>query len=568
MAFSKSLTVLAAVAVAAAKGLTVLHTRTSVPSGFVNHGPAPVNDQLTLRFGLAHTDAAGLQTKLQEVSTPGNANFRQWLSMEEIKTYMEPSAETVAAFQAFASANGLNTSSISPNGDWFSITLPVSRANELFDANFELFSHAKLDTQIARTMSVSLPAEIVGIVDVIHPSTSFAEPRIRLAPSPIELSGVPADKRAVASSCDTTVPSGIITPTCLQEIYGIPATRATSKNNSLLVTGYSFEYARKADLKAFLKTNRPDISSSTTFAVQNTAGGTNPQGVNDAGGEADLDIEYTVGVATGVPTTFLSVGELDFYTALLDTTTYVDGLSSPPTVMTTSYGLDETGTDPSVANSICNAFMALGARGISVVFASGDGGVRGGHDDSTVCKQNTFIPVFPAACPYLTSVGATQGFPEKAINFTSGGFSDIFPAPSYQTAQIASFIKTIPSNFKGKFNRTGRGFPDVAVQGWNFEVVIGDVPQLTGGTSAAAPTFASIIALINDKLLAAGKPVLGFLNPFLYANPGAFNDITKGHNSGFVCPASSVAFDAAAGWDPLTGLGTPNFTRLLAAAMA
>jgi tripeptidyl-peptidase-1 len=156
-----------------------------------------------------------------------------------------------------------------------------------------------------------------------------------------------------------------------------------------------------------------------------------------------------------------------------------------------------------------------------------------------------------------------------AINFTGGGFSDIFPVASYQTAAVASFLDTIPSNFAGTFNKTGRGYPDVAVQGWNFEIVSGGNVDLVGGTSASSPTFASIVALINDQLITAGKPVLGFLNPFIYSTAStAFTDITFGHNSGFVCPASSVAFDAAVGWDALTGFGTPVFSELLAAAMA
>ncbi|CAK5281058.1 unnamed protein product [Mycena citricolor] len=99
-------------------------------------------------------------------------------------------------------------------------------------------------------------------------------------------------------------------------------------------------------------------------------------------------------------------------------------------------------------------------------------------------------------------------------------------------------------------------------------IIVNGLPNLEGGTSAASPTFASIIALINDRLIAAGKPVLGFLNLFLYANPDAFNNITMGHNTGLLCPESGVGFDATTGWDPLTGLGTPNFTSLLAAAMA
>jgi tripeptidyl-peptidase-1 len=153
------------------------------------------------------------------------------------------------------------------------------------------------------------------------------------------------------------------------------------------------------------------------------------------------------------------------------------------------------------------------------------------------------MPVFPASCPFLTSVGSTQGFgPEKAINFTGGGFSNVFPAPSYQSAAVASFLKTVPSTFPGTFNKLGRGYPDVALQGWNFEIVSAGETGLVGGTSASSPTFAGIIALINDRLVAENKPVLGFLNPFLYSTASAaFTDITIGHNSGFVCPASSVS---------------------------
>jgi tripeptidyl-peptidase-1 len=141
-------------------------------------------------------------------------------------------------------------------------------------------------------------------------------------------------------------------------------------------------------------------------------------------------------------------------------------------------------------------------------------------------------------------VGSTQGFaPEKAINFTGGGFSNFFPTAYYQTAAVSGFLETVPGDFPGIFNKTGRGYPDVSLQGWNFEMVAaGEVTNLGGGTSASAPTFASIIALINDRLLAENKPVLGFLNPFLYSKASsAFTDVTAGHNSGFVCPASSVS---------------------------
>lgn len=84
------------------------------------------------------------------------------------------------------------------------------------------------------------------------------------------------------------------------------------------------------------------------------------------------------------------------------------------------------------------------------------------------------------------------------------------------------------------------------------------------GTSASAPTFSGVIALVNDARVASGKSPLGFLNPFIYANPDIFNDVTEGNNPGCGTPG----FFANEGWDPITGNGTPNYQKILEAAMA
>ncbi|KAJ7697244.1 subtilisin-like protein [Mycena rosella] len=546
----------------------VLHERRAAPpSGFIRQGAAPPNEIITLHVALTSNNVAGLEERLRSASTPDSPDFRQWLSMNEVKAFAQPSAETVAAFNAFASANGLKPTVISPNGDWVTISLPVSQANKLFGAEFEVFMHPSLPGPITRTLSVSLPSELVGHVEVLDPTTAFVAGDVC---PPIPASTIARD--APAASCDTSLATGVITPACLQEFYGIPTAPATEESNVLLVTGYEDDFAQTADLAQFLTLLRPDIPPNTTFEVVSLNNGTNPQGPGEAGGEANLDIQYTMGIATAVPVQFLTVGGdgTVFPTNLLDTTTFLDGVPNPPTVMTTSYGRVESDFGASLATKICNGYMALGARGITVLFSSGDGGVRGNHDDSSICSNNTFLPVFPASCPFVTAVGSTIGFaPETAVNFTGGGFSNVFPTAFYQTAQVASFLETLPADFPGIFNTTGRGYPDVALQGWNFEIVADNETTLESGTSASAPSFASIISLINDRLIAAGKPVMGFINPLLFSTGStAFTDITAGHNSGLVCPASSVAFDATAGWDPLTGLGTPVFSELLAVAMA
>ncbi|KAJ7352131.1 peptidase S8/S53 domain-containing protein [Mycena albidolilacea] len=298
------------------------------------------------------------------------------------------------------------------------------------------------------------------------------------------------------------------------------------------------QYPKYTDLAQFLTLFRPDMSQNTTFELLSVDGGTNPQGPLQAGDEANLDIQYATGLATGVPIQFLSVGVpvtgLDWPMSLLDSIAFIDGLT------------DRLRT----ATKLCNRYMALGARGISAIFSSEDGGVCGNHDEANDCADNGFAP-------------------EVALNFSGGEFSNYFSAPAYQTAAVASFLAGLPGNFVGTFNRSGRGYPDVAVQGLNFEMVWEADTWLDSGTSASAPTFAAVVALINDRLVAVGKPILRFLNPFLYSEASAaFTDITVGHNSGLNRPANASGFDAAVGWDPLTGFGSPRFADFLAAALA
>ncbi|KAJ6482695.1 subtilisin-like protein [Mycena sanguinolenta] len=573
------LSILSIAAVASAGSMVLHEHRATPPPGFTNQGSAPANQMLTLQVGLASNNINGLQDKLGSVSTPGSPEFRQWLSVDDIKGYVQPSPATIDAFSSFASANGLQPKITSPNGEWASITLSVSQANALFAANFEHFTHPNLTAPVTRALSISLPEELVGHVEVLHPTTAFDTPRAGLASRSATRSRARRSTRRAIPPDSCIGPFNTTTPACLQTLYGIPSTPATQSSNTLMVAAYIGDWAQTAALELFLQMFRPDISPNTTFTVQSLDGGLDTQGqfFFENVIEPNLDTQYTIGLATGVPVTFLTVGndttEASFFTSLIDTTTFLASADDPPSTLTTSYGDNESNLGSSLAMKICDGYMALGARGISVLYASGDGGVRGGHDVPIQCTNDTFIPVFPASCPFVTSVGATVNFaPETAESFSSGGFSNVFPMPSYQSAQVAPYLETLPTDFPGIFNASGRGFPDVAFQGDSFAIVTQTVVDSISGTSCSSPGFASVIALINDRLVAANKPVLGFLNPWLYANAaaaGAFTDITIGHNSGDECsdPMYS-AFDAAVGWDPLSGLGTPIFDKLLAAAMA
>lgn len=102
-----------------------------------------------------------------------------------------------------------------------------------------------------RTLSVSLPSELVGHVDVLHPTTEFVDPNPRLTP----VTSFSLDKRAPSASCNSSVATGVVTPTCLQDLYGIPTTPATQASNTLLVTGYVGQFAQSADLEVRLQSS-------------------------------------------------------------------------------------------------------------------------------------------------------------------------------------------------------------------------------------------------------------------------------------------------------------------------
>lgn len=128
----------------------------------------------------------------------------------------------------------------------------------------------------------------------------------------------------------------------------------------------------------------------------------------------------------------------------------------------------------------------------------------------------------------MTSVGATTGTTETAADFSSGGFSNYWAQPSYQADAVSAYLQALGSTNEGLYNASGRGFPDVSAQGENFQIVIDSETGSVDGTSCSSPTFASVIALLNDELITAGKSSLGFLNPLLYSSASALNDITSG----------------------------------------
>lgn len=237
-------------------------------------------------------------------------------------------------------------------------------------------------------------------------------------------------------------------------------------------------------------------------------------------------------------------------------------------VISFSYGEgeDNHAIPPTYQRRQCNEWGKLGLEGISFVFPSGDDGVgTRTWKGAGIClatdgyyspKGTRFAPEFPANCPFVTTVGATRlngdsvqdvevVADQPEYDFASGGgISKVFDRPGYQVEAVSKYMKYQAPNYgKDTYNRTGRGYPDVAAMGTNVLTIVNERVLINGGTSASAPIFASLLNLINEERLIANKTPVGFVNPVLYAHPEMFNDITKGSNPG----CGTKGFPAAPG---------------------
>ncbi|THH15737.1 hypothetical protein EW146_g4775 [Bondarzewia mesenterica] len=560
--------------------LKVKHAWRETPEGWICDGAPPEGTTMDFRIALKPHKEDALVDALYEVSDPKHAR------LADVANLVAPHPDTSAIVSAWLEHHGVPATSVTPSagGDWLTLSaIPVTQADMLFGAKYQVYRHAHTNDSLIRSISYALPAILHDHVNVVAPTTFFGVPRpyrktVKVLPNaPILEDGdaaIRAEISALGSLATQAVPSSCgstITPACLRALYNTTAyTPKATSSNTLGVAGYLDEFANHADLQTFLGRFRSDAAGADFTVVQVNGGGndqTNP------GVEANLDIQYTESISFPTPNVYYSTGGSPPFKADGNTPTntnepyldWLDFILSQSTVpfftVTTSYGDDEQTVPPDYAQSVCTLFAQLGARGVSVLFSSGDSGVGGGrcltNDGTNTVK---FIPNFPATCPFVTAVGGTTEVnPEVAASLSSGGFSNYFARPDYQSAAVSTFLTKLGTQFSGLYNASGRGFPDIAAQAENFQIVVSGRTTSVAGTSCSSPTAAAVISLLNDFLLSQGKSPLGFLNPLLYSNGvSGLNDITSGSNPG----CSTAGFTATTGWDPVTGLGTLDFGKL------
>lgn len=318
------------------------------------------------------------------------------------------------------------------------------------------------------------------------------------------------------------------TPSFRLACAGIGDREVKNSSTQQVATGYLGQFASPTDLQAFYTQFYPAAKGRTLNYV-------GPNQGSNPGTEASLDVQYITALGGGANTTFWYTdgtrpGDNEPYAVFLSAFSALPD-SELPRVLSTSYSDNENSVDYGYAARVGLEFQKLGARGVSVIFSSGDGGVSGSQ--SGQCTR--FIATFPSALPWVTAVGGTQGEKEVCASFSGGGFSDMWPrsqAPYQKAAVDAYLAKTSGLPPASQYNGTlGAGFPDVAASGVAFNIIVGGgAPVQVDGTSCSTPTFAGIVTLLNDARAAVGKGPLGWLNPLIYAHPEVFNDVTEGNN--------------------------------------
>jgi kumamolisin len=385
----------------------------------------------------------------------------------------------------------------------------------------------------ARTGGIQLPADMAESVEAVLglDNRPQAKPHFR----------VHAQSQAAAAAVSYT-------PRQVAQLYQFPLdVTGTGQTVGILELGGGY---KPADLKSYFASEKLTEPTVTSVSVDKATN--KPTNANSADGEVLLDIEVIGSVApcANIVVYFAPNTTQGFQDAL---TTAIHDATNKPSIISISWGGAESTWTPQSMTAFESAAQDAAALGITVCAAAGDNGSSDGVTDGANHVD------FPASCPHILACGGTRlqsangAITSETVwndgaqgGATGGGFSVQFPEPAWQLSAGIT-----PSG-------SGRGVPDIAGDAdpdTGYKVLVDGKSLVIGGTSAVAPLWSGLVALLNEKL---GK-ALGFLSPTLYGLPktdAAFHDIITGSNG---------AFSAGPGWDACTGLGSPEGENLLTA---
>jgi kumamolisin len=496
-------------------------------------GPANPNEMVDVTVRL--TPKSGKKSFIDQKEFTKPIESRKILTRAEFEKEHGADPASIELVESFAREHGLTVKEVSPERRTVILSGTVAAVNQAFGVELKQYRHAAGEYR-GRTGPVHLPPELDSVVEGVFglDNRPQAKPHFRRRR---ERAGARAHAQSVS-----------YTPIQVAALYDFP-TNVTGSGEciALIELGGGFN---PTDLSNYW--NQLKLQTTPTVTAVSVGNGSNdPTGdPNGPDGEVMLDIEVAGSIAPGakIVAYFAENTDAGFLNAI---TTAVHDKTNNPSVISISWGGPESSWTQQAMTSMDEAFQAAAAMGVSVCVAAGDDGSTDGVTDGLQHVD------FPASSPNVLACGGTRligsgttitsetVWNELANNegATGGGVSDVFPLPSYQSSAGVP-----PSVNPG--HKTGRGVPDVAGDAdptTGYVTLVDGQSGVIGGTSAVAPLWAGLIALINESM---GKPV-GFLNPLLYeANESTdFNDVTQGNNG---------SYSARAGWDACTGLGSPN----------
>jgi subtilase family serine protease len=375
------------------------------------------------------------------------------------------------------------------------------------------------------------------------------------------------------------------TPQMVQQAYDFPtgAGAPTGAGQTVVVVVAYGSPFLAADVAAFDQQFGLPAPSLTEYDQQHVVTTAGSNDFLNWGLETSLDVEYVHAMAPGARIV-LAVAATDDSTNFVQLEREVLALY-PNAIVTQSFGGDETGplSDPASMGALDALFLQQVLHGGTIVAASGD---LGASDDTPFLNgpdpsPATATPMasYPASSPFALAVGGTEGNPYPGGLWQDGHYggeqvwNEVLPSGVGASGGAPSTVYPAPIWQLGVTGSTMRAEPDVAYDAAaNGGVIIsfGGRFGVIGGTSAAAPQWAAIVALGNELRQRAHRPPLGIATPYLYllARDRAlyhrdFHDITVGTNALFGAGSPFPGFDAGPGYDYPTGLGTPDVSNLL-----
>ncbi len=474
--------------------------------------------------------ADGLSWVDDEAAKPPASRRR--LTREEYAAAHGADEADITAVRAFAADYHLQVTEIDPPQRRVVLAGRLADLAAAFGTELVAHQHPARGPYRGRTGGLSVPAGLGAVIVGVFGLDQRPQSRAQFRP-------------ATATAVSYTPPQ-------VAALYDFPATvTGAGEVIGIVELGGGFT---ETDIRTYFGGLGLPVPTVTAVSVD---GGTNtPTTPTGADGEVMLDIEVAGSVAPGaaIAVYFAPNTDQGFIDAVSNA---VHDTTNHPSVVSISWGEPESAWTAQAMTQMEQVFTTAASLGVTVTAAAGDSGSGDGVNDGAAHVD------FPASAPHALACGGTtlEGTgtsirSETVWNdgptggATGGGVSVQFPLPSYQ----AGAGVPVSANPGGA---AGRGVPDVAGDAdpqTGYQVLVDGQSSVIGGTSAVAPLWAGLVALLNAGL---GAPV-GFLQPLLYgAGPAAtLRDIVEGTNG---------AYSAHRGWDACTGLGSPDGAHLLAA---